>query len=358
VAVLVRDQERAWGWDAYVCALGLMGISHAMVVSQQGQTDFRPASRPDMTTARSLLLTVCGGIGNVIQATPLLAASIELGLSTCFCPLSDSSGESLAPLFVDALEGLAVVAPDQLPDLDADIRLNIEARAHMVAGEFFHSPYREPMERPEPVASARFFENVTGHPVDPGATCINKKTDIPDRLKGRIVLCPGSKPGWDSKRWPHFGELAERLDNPVILCREADLNAYDDLEFLRPLRPGNATVVTDASLPEAAAILGNARGVIANDCGLAHMAAAANTPTLALFGPSSLDKNRPLRSNARSLCLCLDCQPCQGKADGPGRLGPGDYGCRLGYQCLDKLNVERVLNEAEAFFNGATEVLT
>ena len=356
--VLVRDEERAWGWDAYVTALGLMEAGQVTILSQKGSTSVHPPYTPHVDTAKSLLLIACGGIGNIIQATPLLAAAVEMGLTTTFCPVADGSGDSLASLFKDALPGLEVVAPDKIAGLNADIRLNIEYRAHMVETEFFHSPYRESMTMSEPVAYARFFENVTGQTVDPTTTFVGGNSVIPDSLKGRIVLCPGSKPGWDSKRWPHFGELAERLDNPVVLCREADLNAYDELDFLKPMRPDNASIVTEASLPEAAAILRHAKGVIANDCGLAHMAAATKVPTLVLFGPSSLDKNRPLRSNAKSLSLCLDCQPCQGETSGPGRLGPGDYSCRLGYQCLNELTVEQVLSEADTFFNATTKVLT
>lgn len=352
-AVLVRDEARPWGWDGYVTALGLMGVSRARLVSQSGSRDIRPPRKPNMGSVKSLLLVACGGMGNLIQATPLLAASLKMGLATYFCPVADGPGPSPASLFRGALDGLIVVEPDELDRVDADIRLNIEARAHLRAGEFFHSPYREPSDRSEPEAYARFFENVTGHGADPGQTCAGGfDADVPDEFRGRVVLCPGSKPGWDSKRWPHFKELATRLGDPVILCREPDLAAYDALDFLHPLRTAG-TVITDASLAQAAAILRSARGVIANDCGPAHLAAATGTPTLVLFGPSSLKKNRPLAPNARSLSLGLDCQPCQGRTDGPGRLGPGEFSCELGYRCLMGLTVDRVLAEAQTLFNAS-----
>eukprot|EP00828_Plagiopyla_frontata_P043959 TRINITY_DN7026_c0_g1_i2.p1 TRINITY_DN7026_c0_g1~~TRINITY_DN7026_c0_g1_i2.p1 ORF type:complete len:430 (-),score=199.84 TRINITY_DN7026_c0_g1_i2:526-1815(-) len=356
-AVLVRDEERPWGWDAYVTAAGLLGADSVTLFSQSGETSLVPPRRPDMSAAESLLLVASGGIGNLIQATPLLAASLEAGLRTFFCPVSDGTGGSLAGLFDGGLDGLEVIGPEALGSAKAEVRLNIEARNHMVPGEFFHSPYREPMTRHEGEAYAQFFRNVTGLDVHPGRTVVGGFIEPVDpSLKDRIVLCPGSKPGWDSKRWPYFASLAERLaeqgEAPVILCREPDLEAYDRLDFLHSLR-GAGLPVTDATLPRAAAILRAARGVVANDCGLAHMAAATGARTLVLFGPSSLAKNRPLAENVRVLSLGLDCQPCQGKGHGPGRLGPGEFSCEFGYPCLRDLSVERVLAEAQTLFNAS-----
>jgi len=342
--VLVRDEALPRSWDAYVCALGLMGAASLRLLGQSGETRLTPPGRPDMGAVRSLLLTVCSGVGNVVQTTPLLVAAHRHGLDIAFCPVSDAGG-SLAPLFQGALPGLTVLTPEQAQDHAADLRLNIECRTLLRPGDFFHSPYRDPVTRHEAEGYARFFANVTGLSADPAESVVGGHQAQPDAaLGGRVVLCPGSKPGWDSKRWPHFGELVRRLDNPVILCRQPDLDAYADLDFLAPIRGGRATVVTDAGLPEAAAILRGAAAVVANDCGLAHMAVAAGAPTLVLFGPSSLGKNRPLGANVRILSLGLDCQPCQGAATGPGRLAPNAYHCDLGYPCLADMTVDMVLD--------------
>ena len=356
-AILVRDEEKPWGWDAYLTGAGLLGADSVTLFSQSGEIALVPPRRPDMAAAQSLLLVASGGIGNLVQVTPLLAASLEAGLRTIFCPVSDGAKGSPANLFHGCLDGLTVIGPERLGSAQADIRLNIEARDHMVPGEFFHSPYREPVTRHEGEAYAQFFRNVTGLQAAPGRTAVGGFAEPVDpALKGRVVLCPGSKPGWDSKRWPHFAALAERLDGrgegPVILCREPDLEAYDRHDFLHPLR-GAGLTVTDATLPRAAAILRAARVVIANDCGPAHMAGATGAPTLVLFGPSSMAKNRPLAKNARVLSLGLDCQPCQGKAHGPGRLGPGEFSCEFGYPCLRDLSVDRVLAEAETLCNAS-----
>ncbi|WP_419786427.1 glycosyltransferase family 9 protein [Pseudodesulfovibrio sp.] len=353
-AILVRDEDRRHGWDAYITALGLMGATRITLLGQSGSNSVQAQPKGDMAEARSLLLSACGGIGNVIQTTPLLAAAMDLGLKTYFLPLADTPGVSLASLFRGAADGLTVIGPEDLDHIKADIRLNIEARAYRTGGEYFHSPYREPGDRPEPEAYAQFFKNVTGIRPDPIRTFVGGfDAAIPASRRGRVVLCPGSKAGWDSKRWPHFAALAARLDRPLILCREADLDAYDRLDFLHALRGVDAEFVTDASLPEAAAILRAARLVIANDCGLAHLAAATGAATLVLFGPSSKSKNQPLAPNAVSISLDLACQPCQGRQSGPGRLGPGEFSCEIGYPCLKDLSPDRVLAEADALLNAS-----
>lgn len=351
--VLVRDEDRVWGWDAYITALGLMGASSIRLVGQSGETIVTPPSRPDMDTARSMLLLVNGGIGNVVQTTPLLTAAHRHGLDIAFCPTFDSGG-SLARLFEDTLPGMTLLTPDEVDDFRADIRINIESRQHIRPGDLFHSPFRVPVDSSEILAYLQFFFNATGIQAAPEDAFIGcRDTELADHLKGRIILAPGSKPHWDSKRWPHFSALAGQLDNPIILCRDSDVAAHADLDFLTPLHASNATVIADATLAEAAAMLHHARGVIANDCGLAHMAAAAGAPTIALFGPTSLEKNRPQCHNAASLSLCLDCQPCQGKENGPDYLlGAGRYGCSRNYRCMDQLTVDQVLAKANSFFTA------
>ena len=57
--------------------------------------------------------------------------------------------------------------------------------------------------------------------------------------------------------------------------------------------------------------LAMAEGVVAVDCGLAHCAAAVGMPTTVLFGPTSIEKNRPVGPRVRVLTRGVDCQPCQ-----------------------------------------------
>ena len=68
------------------------------------------------------------------------------------------------------------------------------------------------------------------------------------------------------------------------------------------------------SLVQFIALLGHARALVTNDSGPLHLAAAAGTSTVALFGPETPVLYRPLRSRReqhhRIHYLGLPCSPC------------------------------------------------
>jgi len=83
-----------------------------------------------------------------------------------------------------------------------------------------------------------------------------------------------------AKAWSGFPDLAERLaehgPKPVILAGgDDDISRYERHEIVR-----------DASLTEVAGLLKSAALFVGNDSGPAHMAAACDTPLVALFGGS------------------------------------------------------------------------
>ncbi len=329
-----------------VTTLGLLGAGTVVALSPGGSRRLRAPcpAHASPSNGATLVLKACGGIGNMVLLTPLLHAALQQGWRTVFCPLSDLDGGSLALLFQDAAPGLEVLEPERVDEVTADWTLNVEAHGLQREGDFHHNPYKVGVPGHEPTFSARFFRNVTGVACDLTKTFVGgDPATTPPHLRDRIVVCPGSKAGWDAKRWPHMNALLRVLDAPLVLCKPQDLALYRKTPHLTPLDAPNATYLTDLNLLEAASLLRTARAVVANDCGMAHVAAAAGAPTLILFGPSSLEKNRHPRSNVRNVHLGLECQPCQGQRHGPGRLGPGDWWCEKKFQCLEGLCVEQVL---------------
>jgi len=153
------------------------------------------------------------------------------------------------------------------------------------------------------------------------------------------VFAPGAEYG-PAKRWPpaHFAALAKLLHSgsglPVLLLGSAKEAALCD--EIAAQAPGACKVLAGkTSLDSAMALIAAARGVVSNDSGLMHVAAAFGVPQAALFGSSSPEHTPPLNARARVLWLKeelqLDCAPCF------------DRVCRLGHtRCLTEISPERV----------------
>lgn len=106
--------------------------------------------------------------------------------------------------------------------------------------------------------------------------------------KRYAALVPGSK--WPTKTWPaeRFGEVARALASeaglPALILGSEDERGLAD-EVAR--RAGQAVNAAGRmSLGETAALLAFARLAIGNDSGPTHIAMAAGTPTVAIFGPT------------------------------------------------------------------------
>jgi heptosyltransferase-2 len=163
-----------------------------------------------------------------------------------------------------------------------------------------------------------------------------------------FIFAPGAEYG-PAKCWPatHYAELATALHLrhgvPVLLlgsAKESDL-----CESISLMAPGACLVMAGkTSLSDAMALIAGARGVVSNDSGLMHVAAAFGLPQVALFGSTSPEHTPPLNAKAKVLWikdeLGLACSPCF------------DRTCRFGHtRCLAEIapaRVERELAQALA----------
>jgi lipopolysaccharide heptosyltransferase I len=106
---------------------------------------------------------------------------------------------------------------------------------------------------------------------------------------GYIVLNPGA--GWDSKRWPldRYAELARQLQTHRMPCVIAWGGEQEHAwaKAIVDQSRGAALLAPPTSLLELAALLQHARLFVGSDTGPLHIAAALNTPCVALFGASS-----------------------------------------------------------------------
>ncbi|HEU0301091.1 MAG TPA: glycosyltransferase [Longimicrobium sp.] len=151
-----------------------------------------------------------------------------------------------------------------------------------------------------------------------------------------LVLAPGCKTGeMAAKRWPHFAALAERFADVAVVGTDDDLLGADG----RRLRfPGHVrSLVGTLTLRQTAEALAAAGAVVANDSGLGHVAGAVGVPTVLLFGPTSERVLGHFPPNVSVLRAGLPCEPCWTVA----RL----RACGGRVDCLGALQVDRV--EAE-----------
>jgi heptosyltransferase-3 len=120
---------------------------------------------------------------------------------------------------------------------------------------------------------------------------------------GGPVLAIGPAANWRGKQWraQRFAELASRLtmaNGPFPGIRVAVLAARHERDQASPLlaaipRDRRIDLVGRVDLLTAAAVLRRCAFFIGNDTGLMHIAAAAGTPTLGLFGPSPAAQYSP-----------------------------------------------------------------
>lgn len=122
--------------------------------------------------------------------------------------------------------------------------------------------------------------------------------------------------GWygPGRRWPadRFATAAERLLEADPRLHVLVVGTEDDRVASMPLLKSLGARATDllgqTTVGQLAAILSRCRLLLANDGGVAHLAAASGVPVVAVFGPSNDAAWRPLGSTV--VAADLPCRPC------------------------------------------------
>lgn len=133
--------------------------------------------------------------------------------------------------------------------------------------------------------------------------------------RGRPILGLGAGAEYGpAKRWPeeYFAEVAkEKLAqgwDVWLFGSPKDKPITDKIMALTDNQCEN--LAGRLQLFETLDLLSLVSGVITNDSGLMHMAAALNKPVIAIYGSTSPAFTPPLSADAQILKLNLDCQPC------------------------------------------------
>jgi len=163
---------------------------------------------------------------------------------------------------------------------------------------------------------------------------------------GPPVLAIGPAANWRGKQWrgERFAELACRLTAPggpfpgarIAVLAAAHERAQAAALLAAPVPGGVPGEVIDlvgrTDLLTAAAVLRRCAMFIGNDTGLTHIAAAAGTPTLGLFGPSPVEQYAPWGSCTAFVRTALP----------PDALYSPGYNHRTTDTLMDSLSVEMV----------------
>lgn len=212
-----------------------------------------------------------------------------------------------------------------------DARLDQTVKRFVVLGQ-------EPGEAPFAALPAELRPRLTHEPAN--GERLRVQHGIAQR-RALAALMPGAEYG-PAKRWPaaHYGALAAALasaGHDVVVLGSAKEQPLGDEVVAAARVPGVLNLCGRTTLVDVIDLLAMAEVAVSNDSGLMHVAAAAGTPTVALYGSSSPALTPPLSPVARTVSLALECSPCFARE------------CPLGHlRCLRDLSPAHVLEAVAA----------
>ena len=293
---------------------------------------------------RRALVTVGGGYGNIVMATPTIAAVQSMEY------LVDVLVESHQPEAASLISGWAAVDTIFLDQRSLRRHATLRGYEAVVRTVWNRgAPLRLGPEACPKAASLReeheVIVNLTaaralGYAGAVPPTHVETEAPfwpLPERY---VAVAPGyagvRREDWSRKAWPHWTEFCGRLREAadveiVVLGAEQDLEPWMDGDA----RPWLHNLCGRTSIRGAAGIISRADALVAVDNGLGHIGAAAGRPVVSLFGPTTELKNRPCGSRVRVVTADVDCRPCQ--------MTDRWQECR-DWRCMGELTVEKVLS--------------
>ena len=155
---------------------------------------------------------------------------------------------------------------------------------------------------------------------------------------------------WETKLWPdsYWLRLADQLtfDGYAIALPWGNETEKKRAEHIRlsVRHPDQVSVLPRLSLRDMACRIRQAAGVVAVDSGLAHLAAAMNTPVVSIFGPTQPGLTRPYGLNQICLQVGTSCQGCLRKRCGKSAPADGLAQEQITSVCYQTVPPEKVKN--------------
>ncbi|MCX8026641.1 MAG: lipopolysaccharide heptosyltransferase I [Thermodesulfovibrionales bacterium] len=136
--------------------------------------------------------------------------------------------------------------------------------------------------------------------------------DIIKRYTPYYVVIPGAR--WKTKQWmpERFAEVISRLDDICLIVGSgADRQIGDTICSLSQGKAVN--LAGETTIQSLICLIRHAKGVISNDTGPMHIAAALKKPLVAIFGPTNPLRTGPFSEGCRVVQTNISCVPCYKK---------------------------------------------
>ncbi|MEW5729774.1 MAG: glycosyltransferase family 9 protein [Pseudomonadota bacterium] len=235
-------------------------------------------------------------------------------------------------------------------DLVVDLRASafsylVPARARLV-----YRPTHDPIHRVHQLGA---LVGRAGEPPAPRLWLDDRARAEGMRLvpEGGPVLAVGPTANWAGKQWPaeRFVAAVERLTAPGGILPGARVAVFGAPNERPGAEPVLAAIPPDrrldcvggGDLPAVGAALARCAFYLGNDSGLMHMAAAADIPTLGLFGPSNDALYAPWGDRAAFV---------RGDTDFWDIIGTPGYDHASKSSLMGELDVDRVVSAAETLW--------
>jgi len=200
-------------------------------------------------------------------------------------------------------------------------------------------------------------------------------------IKNKYVFYHGSANHTVVKRWPHYIDLMNQLgaENCIFVGGGHELdftysylypkyitkifskkftnnikfwNLNKQINLLKPYTNYHKIInfknafLNTFNWKELVYIFRKSKAFVGNDGGLMHLASAAGAKGIAIFGPSSLEKNKSYNPSIKEIHKKYDCQPCQFNIK---EIPMARYFIACPYQikCLNDITTEQIIYELQ-----------
>lgn len=155
-----------------------------------------------------------------------------------------------------------------------------------------------------------------------------------DLGRPRVGIAPGSINS-NAKRWPaeRFAALIDLMNEKtgvdiLLLGSAREQDVLDRVASLCKTKVYN--MGGKVSLGQLIALMELLQGMVCNDAGAMHMAAAMHVPTVAIFGPTEYNTTYPFSPVAKLVRKPVECSPCMLRE------------CPIDHRCMTGVSVEEV----------------